>query len=261
MDETTFNEAVRTRTIPQMLQLWVEPEILRRQEEKRAPKPFPLRAAQVVFYADGRPPLVRLNEEARIVGIATLARTGASVAVGDVIPFGEIERVESFTLDEDNDPNCGHMTFFVVGGKWHFAFDFRYNKSLARRDLEDAATFLQVAEYSLRKRLWPPFYENLFLAAERTARAMLVQQPARGKSKGPTTHSAVKSGLNRWAALGNVERDFVEALNMLSDLRKPVIYRRSARVPDIKTARATIRAVRATHEHTSNRLGVPRGDR
>jgi hypothetical protein len=44
-----LDEAARKRMCEHVMEIWFEPEIRRRQEQGAAPKPFPLRAAQVIL--------------------------------------------------------------------------------------------------------------------------------------------------------------------------------------------------------------------
>jgi hypothetical protein len=50
---------------PRLMDLFVRPEVERRQTEGRLPKPATLFAAQVIMFPDGRPVRVRLNQEVR----------------------------------------------------------------------------------------------------------------------------------------------------------------------------------------------------
>ena len=50
-----------------LLDVFVTPEVTRRQERGELPRPLDLRAAQIIFYADGRKPLIRINEEVKAI--------------------------------------------------------------------------------------------------------------------------------------------------------------------------------------------------
>jgi len=51
----------------QLMAIYIRPEIARRQAHGQLPVPLALRAAQLICFADGRPNLVRLNEEVQAI--------------------------------------------------------------------------------------------------------------------------------------------------------------------------------------------------
>ncbi len=61
--ELLFQNATR-----QLMEIFISPEVSRRQEAGELPKPLELHAAQIIFYPDGRKPEVRINSEAKVIG-------------------------------------------------------------------------------------------------------------------------------------------------------------------------------------------------
>ena len=61
----TFSEEGQQRFLQQAFSLWVTPEIERRSDRGLLPSNFEFLAAQIVFWPDGRPLEVRLNDEVR----------------------------------------------------------------------------------------------------------------------------------------------------------------------------------------------------
>ena len=107
------------RTFTHAMELWFEPEIRRRQEAGTAPKPYPLRAAQVIIYADDRPHLVRLNEEIQAIGEMKL-KEGVTKLKGEPVYLSEIEEMPSIRLLDSEEPNCGHFTLLLLlGDRWY----------------------------------------------------------------------------------------------------------------------------------------------
>jgi hypothetical protein len=100
------------------MELWCEPEIKRRQDAGLIPKPYGLKAAQVIIHTDSRPNEVRLNEEVAIIGEATL-KEGANKANGDYLSLDEIDGTQTWHLPESADPNCGHLTIVTLAGNWY----------------------------------------------------------------------------------------------------------------------------------------------
>jgi hypothetical protein len=108
--------------LEQAWRLWIEPEVAQRQASGTLPKPFELRAAQVLMEID-RPRQVRLNEEVRAVISARAQRT---IQKGEPVSEADIDDIEEFTLT-DTDPNAAHITMLLHRGVWRIGFDFRYN--------------------------------------------------------------------------------------------------------------------------------------
>lgn len=88
--------------IKQCLDLWVEPEIRRRQERGLLPQPAKLRAFQVVMNVDS-PLQVRLNEELISMIAVGPAEKFKGRTIGSPIYWDEIEELYSVTLT-DADP-------------------------------------------------------------------------------------------------------------------------------------------------------------
>ena len=164
------------KAFSQFIELFVLPEIKRRQDAGEAAKPFDLRAAQIIFFPDGRKPQVRLNSEIKAAGQIKL-KPDISKKAGEPIFEHEIEGLNKINLTEENDLDCGHATFMRLGGRWLMAFDFRYNKGLSKKNIETAEQFYQSAEFSLNKKSWAAFIDSLFSASELTAKATLLSIP------------------------------------------------------------------------------------
>jgi hypothetical protein len=162
------------------MDLWVTPEVERRQAAGAIPKPFNLHAAQVIFYADARPHEIRLNEEVRAIGKVKL-KQGVSKQKGAPIYSNEIEDYEAFRLPDDEDPNCGHITLHRFADQWSLAFDLIYNKGISSEHLAAAEEFLKSAEAALEQGHYRVVVDNLFSASELAAKALLLTTPLPGK--------------------------------------------------------------------------------
>jgi len=204
------------------MDLFVTPEVKRRLETGELREPFNLRAAQIIFFPDGRKPQVRLNSEIRAIGKVKL-RQGISKKAGEPIYEHEVEGLKEVNLTDEDDPDCGHATLIRIGDSWTIAFDFRYNKELSRKHLEAARQFCESAEFSLNRKNWSPFIDNLFSVAELVAKSILLSMPdPRFRKK--ATHKAIQSRFNRFASLGNVKPVYRETFNKLSVMRDHARY-------------------------------------
>jgi len=213
MGETIFN---------QFWDLFFKPEITRRQETGELPIPAIISRMQVIFFSDGKTPLVRLNNE--VVSIVKVKlKPGIKIIVGQKISEFEIEKVLKIELIEKHYKDCGHITFLYLDNKWDIFFDFRYNKAYASKHLASAKEFYESAEFSLSKGNKTALIDNLFSVAELLARTELLLIPNPDFKK-KASHDSIRSRYNKWASLGNVDIKFKDTLNKLSNLRIDIRY-------------------------------------
>jgi uncharacterized protein (UPF0332 family) len=198
------------------MNLFVYPEISRRQETGEIQKPLNLRSAQVLFFPDDRKPLVRINSEIKAIG---RVRLRVSKEKGDPIREDEIENLDEINRAEGDYPDCGHATLIRIRDRWTIAFDFRVNKSLARKHVAAAYEFLRSAERCVKPKDWHPFFDNLFSAAELSVRSILLTM--REKTQ---THKGVSMRFNRFADLENVGPEYKKTFNRLYGVRDPARY-------------------------------------
>ena len=210
------------RTFAHAMKLWFEPEIRRRQEAGTAPKPYPLRAAQVILYADARPHHVWLNEEVQAIGEMKL-REDVTKLKGEPVYLSEIEEIPSIRLPTSEDPDCGHFTFLLLGDHWYGAFDFRYNKGKASELLKAAGEFLATASRALSDGHSRPAIDNLFSAAELAAKAFVLTTPLPGDGD-IRNHGRIHARFNMFARHGDVDAEHRKTFNALSEARARARY-------------------------------------
>lgn len=219
-----MNEEASKRAIQQILDIFVLPEIKRRQELGEAEKPFPLQYAQIIFYPDGTPSEVRLNNEVKTeLKVVLKKEYQRKHEKGEPIYWGQIERIESTRLTDEDDPNAGHATLINFSGSWFLYFDFKYNKERASKHLKAAQQFVDAARAALGKAHWSVFIDSLCSASELTAKAYLLSSPDKTiiKSK---RHGVVASKTNKHKKLGNLERHHVDAFNKVWSVRGKARY-------------------------------------
>jgi uncharacterized protein (UPF0332 family) len=208
--------------VQQVMDLWITPEVMRRQEQGLIPKPFNLWQAQVIFFADGRPHQIRLNDEVKVVHKAKLKKD-VSKKAGELIYYHEVENFDMTELPKTEDPNCGHITIYGVNGMWHASFDLRYNKELSGKHTQAAKEFLSAAEFSKEKQHWRSFVDNLFSAAELSTKAVLLTSPDKDFAK-KASHGVIHSRYNSFARHGNADPKHREVFNKLAELRSSARY-------------------------------------
>jgi uncharacterized protein (UPF0332 family) len=126
-------------------------------------------------------------------------------------------------LTDEDDPDCAHATLLKIGDKWFIAFDFRYNKALAKRHSDAAREFYRVAEFAKENGYWSPFIDSLFSASELAAKAILLSEPS-PKLRKKGTHKVIHRKFNIHAKLGNVKPEHSKAFNKLWSLRSKARY-------------------------------------
>lgn len=209
-------------TFKQIMDIWVTPEVIRRQEAKIIPRPYDLRAAQIIFHADGQKNEIRLNDEVRAIGKVKIKK-GLLKKKGDPVYAHEIENYESFRLPDDEDPNCGHISIIRFGNQWSLAFDFIYNKGIAAEHLNAAREFISTSKQALANNQMRVFVDTCFSAAELAAKAILLTSPRPGENV-KMSHGRIHSRYNLEAKYGNVNASHKDALNRLTSLRSSARY-------------------------------------
>ena len=243
-----------SKVFKQFMDLFVSPEVKRRRDTGELGKAFDLRAAQIIFFPDGRKPQVRINSEVR--GIANMKfKPGVSKKAGELVFEHEVEGLEKITLTEEDDPDCAHATLVRIGDRWVIAFDFRYNKALSRKHIEASKQFFEAAKSSFYKRHWSPFIDNLFSAAELSVRAILLSMPE-PKFRKKASHKAIQIKYNRFIDAGNPKAVYRETFNKLSGLRDPARYlKRDISITE-EEARPLLETVRDMIEDAVRRVGI-----
>jgi hypothetical protein len=218
-DSPTFTNEGINRMFAQVFEIWVKPEIIRRQEAGLIPRPFHVHMAQVVFFPQGGLE-VRLNQEAKAT--AQMRLKPGKRNVGDRIKLSDIEDIEILELPED-DIDCGHITVLSIGDRQLITWNGRYNTGTIEKLLTNADEFLATAEDALRAHRWRAFTENLFSAVELIAKSDMISfsDPLLQKAK---SHRTVASTFNRRRKLGGVDSAHVDLLNELYTLRKAARY-------------------------------------
>lgn len=206
----------------QLMDVYITPEVMRRQSIGELPKPLDLQAAQIIFHPDGKMPQIRINSEVKAIAHVKL-KPSMPKNVEEPVYANEVESVDKITLLDEDNPECGHATILKIENTWAITVDFRYNKELSGKHIKAAKQFLECAEYSFKVGYRHSFVENLLSAAELSVKAtlLLICDPLLAKSK---THSTIQSRYNLFANLGNVVPEHQRTFNKLSSLRNPARY-------------------------------------
>jgi uncharacterized protein (UPF0332 family) len=210
-EQTEFTNTV----LQNAFQLWFEPEIQRRQESGRLPKPFHLWAAQVLLEV-GKQPVIFFNDQIRGVLKAGIdPKATAEIKKGESVPLDTVADIQGLQLT-DSEANAGHLTAILLKNVWYLLFDFRYNAARVERHLRVAHEFLSTAEDALTKQYLNVAIDNLFAAVELCAKAHLLMLPDES-ALSSRSHYFVASHFNRHGRKnGNVDSAFVDLFNDLS---------------------------------------------
>lgn len=240
------------RTVLHMFQIAFAPEIRHRLSSKKLGKNFILTAAQMLQSEEGGR-IIRLNEEVR--GTA-LVRATRPIQAGETVFASDLRNFISFDLEED-DLNAGHFTMLWTGEEWIVTFDFRAGRAKCSDMLKMATQFLEAAKFSVEKGHARPSVDNLFSACELVSKAHLILYHRPGsKAK---THAPVKSAINDWGRIGNVNTEFVRLFNEVSNTRYPARYDASAQVelPSRSDFQIVEREIETLAKHVARRVTPP----
>lgn len=206
----------------QFMNSFIIPEIQIRQNNKILPTPVKLKAAQIIFFPDGRKPVVRINSEVNALSKVRL-KSGIAKKKNEPVFEHEIEGIEGFQLTNKDDLDCGHVTLMIINNIWTIAFDFRYNKVLSKKHIQAAKEFYDAAYYSYTQNHYIPAIDALFSCVELLAKARLLSIPD-PKFMKKATHKAIQLRYNSFAKLGNVSPDIHNTFNKLYGLRDNIRY-------------------------------------
>jgi uncharacterized protein (UPF0332 family) len=235
-------------TLKQMLDVYVIPEIAQRKESGKIPENFELTSFQILFYPHLGRNEIRFNEQCKIVAVTELNK---AVNKGDPIFVDDIEKIKEIRLDSSDDPNCGHMTYFMLGDHLYHSYDFRYNRKTIGEYLELAQQFIESAEAALNKQHYEAFIDNLFSAVEITAKSQLIIHPDLQLMK-KSTHKSIKTKFHQYGHLGNVNSSYVSLLKKFTSLRSKARYSEGEKprhdqaiyIDDLATAKQFIQYVK-----------------
>jgi uncharacterized protein (UPF0332 family) len=214
-----MDDETKQRVFQQVLDLWVKPEIERREKSGKIQKDFVITKIQIILSLNSAKPQIRFNEE---VKATARCKINNSKNKGDVVYDLDVDRIEKIELT-DNDPNCAHITLLLLKNNWTISFDFRYNKEIIKNHIEASKEFYESAKDNLEKKRLRPFFEDAFASAELSAKSVLLALPDKKILTGRNHHDRLNKFKN-WADLGNVKVEFSETLSKLSSLRDSARY-------------------------------------
>lgn len=244
--------------INQALDLWILPEIKRRQEKGDIPEPYYLEKAAVFMYPDERNIEVLLNDEFQAICRVKL-KEGVKKNIGESIKEEELEGIESIKLVDEIDQNCGYVIIIRIGNYWKSYFDFRYNKGLSRHHIETGDEFLSIARHALMSEYWKPFVDNLYNAAELYLKAIFLTMRDEKMMK-KATHKLIQLRLNQFSSLGNIEVGQKETFNKLHGLRPLARYCKGDFSLSKEEAEKFVSHVQGLRDHAARFAGVEKNN-
>ena len=205
------------RLLQQAFELWINPEVERREAEGLLTTPFEIHAAQRLQWPDGRTE-VRLNDE--VNGVGSL-RAPRAIERGDPIYLSDLDGLVGFDLLPE-ELDAGHWTVLWTGTRWFCGFNFLKHRARCADLLVKAFQFAQAGEEARDRGHAAVAVDTLYSACELVAKAMLVA--GHQLDLEARTHAAVATQLNLWRRVGNVEGAFVDLFNRLGRLRSRYRY-------------------------------------
>lgn len=217
---TQLPAPVAERAIQQLIAIYIRPAVEQRRAAGTLSVEQPLVAWQVVFFPDGRRPIVRLNEEVRAIIEAEFVGDGTKQP-GEPMYLDEIGAISRISLADE--PNCGHATMVQVGSRPVFGFDARYDRERAREHLDLAEQFLGTARLAWDRKWLGAFVDNLFSASELCAKATLLLLPD-PRFRAKASHAGIAAKYKWFTDLGNVDDEFRSVLSLLDGWRVGARY-------------------------------------
>jgi len=224
-DETRHmdnNQEIARRLLEQAFELWVGPEIERRQAAGLLPDGFVPFAAQIIMNVDAST-AVRLNEE---LSGRLRVKTISAIDKGDIVRFNDILEIESMELSA-RDPNAAHITLISHRDRWWIGFDFHYNAARTADVLDVALEFLETAQEALRAGRLRAFADTFFSALELLAKTWLLRFPYRGYLEylGGVHHGTVKNEFNEMSEkTKHVDDEYLTVFNRFNKIRDKARY-------------------------------------
>ena len=202
------------RTFQQIVDIWVIPEIKRRQ--KIGWKERSVRAAQIILIPNKRP-LIRLNSQVKATAKVKVNR---DVKKGEAIFDTDISYVKDIFSEKVK--NSAYILLILFKDKWVIKFDFRYYMETTKEHIDAAKEFYESAKENLDKKRFRPFYEECWAVAELLSACnfLLIGQKY-------DRHYKNIEKMKSWAELKNVKIEFSEVLEKLYKLRDSSRYIKS----------------------------------
>ena len=97
MEDTNLGDIFR-KAFQNFFDVFITPEVVRRQDVGELPKLLDLHAAQIIFYPDGRKPEIRINSEVNVIAKIKL-KPDVNKNVNDTIFVDEIGSIEGYHIN------------------------------------------------------------------------------------------------------------------------------------------------------------------
>lgn len=190
MIEKNQDEIFVENAFKNLIEIYFNPEIERRKENKTLDENFELYAAQALIFPDERQNIIRLNDE---VSTKVKIKEGVDKSVKGFFPNSE--DVESIDINEEEYLDCGHVIIIRFTDCYQLKFDFVYNKKSCKKLLDNSIQFLKTADYALNNDFYNAYIDNAFSAFELMVKANLLFEANKNISA-KSNHKAINQSFN-----------------------------------------------------------------
>jgi len=204
-------------TFNQAMNLWINPEIIRRKQKGWIKKDFVLKQA-LIFLTPGKRPKIRFNEQAYLKGEI---ETNRKINPGELVYDKDVKKINKIT-PERLPPNNGWFAIIFLGKHFIIAFNFGYNDRKIKEHIDAAREFYNSAMKNLESKRLRPFFEECWAVAELLSVCNFLRTGFQYDK-----HRVNIKNMKNWADLGNIKNEFSETLENLSELRKSARYMNS----------------------------------
>jgi hypothetical protein len=242
MESIQNDNEIYSRFMDDVFKIWINPEIEKRRQHKIIGNDFVLNKFQVLMKL-GQGNEVRLNDEIKIVALVEVKE---AVEKGQTIYMDEIKKVKECRLTQE-DADAGHVTGLLLGGFWNISFNFQYNTAKRISVLKKASEFFMAADFSLEKKLFRAFHENMFSMMEALVMVCLISMPDE-KLLTIKKHGEWKKRIKYWGELGNVDLEYTALFQDLCDRRNNARYSIEEFTMDYKQAQEMLATAKAFYD-------------
>lgn len=247
----TLDQEAMRNFFQQVLDLWVRPEIARRQRDGILPNDYNIDKIQILFGINGNDKaVIRLNKEIRALYTCRLKPGIHKQITGEPVYWKEIEDILDMQLTEEDDPDAAHITMILSGKGWKIKFDFRRYKRKAKERYDAAREFLDAARNALNEGHLRAFADTLFSSAELFITSQLFVMSEKEYVLKPT-HTWTQIKYNSFIEMGNYKNKYRDAFNKLAGLRDGARYFNRSFNLTVQQAEQFLHVVEDLEKHTN----------
>ncbi|MGD1838337.1 MAG: hypothetical protein ACPKPY_09825 [Nitrososphaeraceae archaeon] len=214
-------ETMLETLIPQILDEFVYPEVMKKVEKRMITSDFRLYAAHILLFSNPIKNKILLNDDVSFKIHADFVE-GNQFEYGQPVYFKDIKTIFGI-YPTKCDPNAAHVMIIKLHGKWYIACDLIYDRQKVNLKFKNAQSFLAAAILCKENKLFGPYVDNLYSSTELAIQSILLLQ-RRPHFSSKQTHEETRDLFSLYAKNGNIDKKYSEHYSKLLELRKKGRY-------------------------------------